>query len=323
MSEISIILPVYNCKAYLEKCCASVLEQTHRDLRLILVDDGSTDGSGTLCDAIAAKDPRVTVIHQENAGVSAARNAGLDAATGDYIGFVDADDYIDRDTYRIALAAMEGHDLVMWDAVTVWDDGRQEADTIAPLTESRTLTKQELSPRLLALMAGAVWRCLYRKELLAHIRFPVGIKLSEDRLFNLAAMGRAKSLRYLKQGLYYRYVRSGSAVNRYHGDKFEKSLLAMAHAKKCIAAYWDESYLPVYTKMFVPGGALDAIYEICSKHFPEKSRLAAIKSITSHAAVAEAFQLTPPAGLREWLLYKKWNVALLAAGIAFNRKNGC
>lgn len=303
---ISIIVPVYNGEDYLDRCVTSVLGQTYSNLELILVNDGSTDSTGTLCDAWAQKDSRVRVIHQENAGVSAARNAGMDAAQGDLIGFVDADDYIDEATYATAVAAMEDCDMVMWDAVTVWEDGRTEADTIPQLPHSRAFRKTDMTPELLRWMAGAVWRCLYRAELLEDVRFPVGIKLSEDRLFNLQAMGKAKSLQYLKRGLYFRYMRPGSACNRYHGDLFEKNLQAHALAMQTLDTYWSAEYRPVYTRMFVIGGAQAMIRQICSRAYPGKDRLTAIKSITEYPQLAQAFSQCPPQGLREKLLYKKW-----------------
>lgn len=318
---ISIIVPVYNCEKYLKRCVDSVLAQTEQNLQLILVDDGSTDGSGALCDVLAAQDDRIIAIHQKNAGVSAARNAGLDVATGDYIGFVDADDYIAKDTYETALAAVGDCDMVMWDAVTVWDGGRTEEDTIPLLKTSCTIEKENWTPELLLFMAGAVWRCLYRAELIADVRFPVGIKLSEDRLFNLYVMGKAGALSYLKRGMYFRCVRAGSAVNRYHGDRFEKSLLAVDIASAAIEQYWDKNYIPVYTRIFVIGGALSAVYEICSGSFSGKSRRKAIREITEHEALSAAFQLCPPRSIQEKLLCRKANTALYFAGIAYNWKN--
>lgn len=94
---ISVIVPIYNAEKYLHRCMDSILNQTYKNLEIVLIDDGSKDSSGTICDAYAAKDSRIKVIHQENSGVSAARNAGLDAAFGDYITFVDSDDYITAD----------------------------------------------------------------------------------------------------------------------------------------------------------------------------------------------------------------------------------
>ena len=107
---ISVVIPIYNVAPYLQRCIQSVLGQTHRELQVILVDDGSTDGSGALCDQAAAQDPRVEVIHQANAGLSAARNAGLSAARGDCIGFVDADDYVLPDMFAYLLAGMVDND---------------------------------------------------------------------------------------------------------------------------------------------------------------------------------------------------------------------
>ena len=99
MPKISVIVPVYNVEKYLRKCIESILNQTFREFELILVDDGSTDSSGKICDEYALKDSRIKVIHKENGGASSARNAGLDVAKGEYIGFVDSDDWIEMDMY--------------------------------------------------------------------------------------------------------------------------------------------------------------------------------------------------------------------------------
>lgn len=304
MTKLSIIVPVYNCAECLARCVTSILNQTEQNLQIILVDDGSKDNSGKLCDDFAEKDCRVKVIHQKNAGVSAARNAGLDAAVGEYIGFVDADDYIAPDTYETALAACLDCDMAMWDAVTVWADGKQESDTIPMLSENTVLEKKDWSPELLAQMAGAVWRCLYKAELLKTVRFPVGIKLSEDRLFNMHAMGKARKLRYIKQAMYYRVVRPGSAVNRYHGDKFEKNLKVMKMAEEIINQYWDARYLPVYIRMFVIDGAWEAIYEVSGNEFPGKRRIQEIRKISDHPALAACFENCPQQTMRERLLAK-------------------
>ena len=107
---ISIIVPVYNVEKYLSRCLDSILVQTYRDFELILVDDGSTDRSGAICDEYASRDERIKLIRQSNQGLSVARNVGLDAARGDYIGFVDSDDYIHPETYQILLDALLKYD---------------------------------------------------------------------------------------------------------------------------------------------------------------------------------------------------------------------
>ena len=319
---VSIIVPVYNGDRFLGKCVKSILGQTHSDIHLILVTDGSVDGTAALCDDFAARDSRVTVIHQKNAGVSAARNAGLAAAKGEYIGFVDADDTIVADMYEQAVQTIGDCDIAMWDAVTVWPDGRTEPDTIPLLEKDCVLQKKDWTPALLRYMAGSAWRCLYRRELLEDVRFPVGIKLSEDRLFNLEAMGKAKKMVYFKQGLYLRLIEEGSACHRYHGDKFEKSLMAMEIADKIIEKYWTMEYRSVYTRAFVIDGALAAIREICSPEFPGKSRLKAIRAVAGHEALKKAFAGCPPVGLREKLLEKKMAGALLAFATLARLKNG-
>ena len=103
---ISVIVPVYNVEEYVEKCVLSIINQTYKNLEIILVDDGSTDNSGKICDEIAIKDNRIKVIHKKNGGLSDARNVGIDIAKGDYLGFVDSDDYIDPDMYSILLNNM-------------------------------------------------------------------------------------------------------------------------------------------------------------------------------------------------------------------------
>ena len=107
MKKISIIVPIYNIEKYLPRCLDSILAQTYKNLEVILVDDGSVDNSGMIADKYARNDQRIIVIHQVNKGVSAARNAGLDLATGDYIGFVDGDDYIEPDMYEILMRIID------------------------------------------------------------------------------------------------------------------------------------------------------------------------------------------------------------------------
>ena len=102
--KISIIVPVYNVEQYLERCVESLINQTYKNIEIILVDDGATDNSGQLCDELAQRDPRIVVYHKVNGGLSDARNYGIDKASGDYIGFIDSDDFIDDDMYEVLLS---------------------------------------------------------------------------------------------------------------------------------------------------------------------------------------------------------------------------
>ena len=125
MEKISVIVPVYEVEAYLDRCVQSIVDQTYTNLEIVLVDDGSPDNCGAMCDAWAEKDSRIRVIHQENGGLSAARNAGLAVATGDLIGFVDSDDYVSGDMYQLLWENMktEGSDIAVCGVQMVYDDG--------------------------------------------------------------------------------------------------------------------------------------------------------------------------------------------------------
>lgn len=322
MCRVSIIVPVYNCAGYLGKCAQSVLEQKGCTLELILVNDGSVDNTAAVCDEIAQKDHRVTVIHQKNQGVSAARNAGLAVAGGDWITFVDADDYLLPGALEALLNAAGDAQIVMYDLITAWSDGRTAADTIPRLKESQSIRREQWTPELLAEMAGSACRCLYAGDLLADVRFPVGIKLSEDRLFNLAAMGKARKLQYLKQGMYIRTIRAGSACTSYHADYFDNNIKAMAVARELLQKYWSEDYLPAYTRMFLLDGSLMSIYQIASRSYQGKSRRKDIHRITSEDALKKAFILCKPIGLREWMLKLRLNLLLWLTGYLWNLKNG-
>lgn len=124
MPKISVIVPVYNVAPYLKKCVDSIINQTFTDIEIILVDDGSTDESGTICDQYAQKDSRVKVIHKPNGGLSDARNSGLEVCSGEYIGFVDSDDWISPDMYEtlIHFAVKEDLDVAMCGVLDIWPD---------------------------------------------------------------------------------------------------------------------------------------------------------------------------------------------------------
>ena len=177
---ISIIVPVYKTEAYLEKCVDSILAQTFRDFELLLIDDGSPDNCPALCEEAAARDPRIRVIHQKNAGLSAARNTGVEAARGEWIGFVDSDDSIAPEMYETLLtyAQRDGAQIAVCDYLLVTEAGE-------PLPSSYRLEEDKVLDRVGALEQmnrghfKVAWNRLYRRELFETVRFPVG-KIHED-----------------------------------------------------------------------------------------------------------------------------------------------
>ena len=217
---ISIIIPVYNVNNYLDRCVQSVLTQSYPDLEVILVDDGSTDGSSLLCDRWADTDSRVRVIHKENGGVSDARNAGLDAATGRYLGFVDSDDYIAPDMYEKLYRALQENraEVSICNFLFVDENGN-------PLAEERNLgfpirdevisgidVLQKMHSMNRGIFYVFSWNKLYREELFSDVRFPKG-KLSEDSFIVHKILGKCERVACITDICYYYVQRSGSYMH--------------------------------------------------------------------------------------------------------------
>lgn len=181
-ARISVIVPVYNVEDYLARCVDSILAQTYSNLEVILVDDGAKDSSGAICDAYAAKDSRVKVIHKENGGLSSARNAGLEIAAGKYIAFVDSDDWIEPDAYSHLLDVMEKYGVRLVCGGRYDVDGGTGSKTVGlcPAMEE-AITAEELVGRIFLWDGCDSSACdkLYHRSVLEHFRFPEG-KVCED-----------------------------------------------------------------------------------------------------------------------------------------------
>lgn len=190
---ISVIVPVYKVEKYLDMCVASVLAQSYEKLELILVDDGSPDGSGVICDAWAAKDSRVKVIHKENGGGGQARNVGLDAAKGELIAFVDSDDYIAPDMLAYLYGLLQqGADIAECGYVDTPDD-----NAVFPKAEGEVTfftAEEALRGNIYDnVFRQLIWNKLYRREMIGDIRFPVGTKI-DDEFFTYKVLGNAEKL---------------------------------------------------------------------------------------------------------------------------------
>lgn len=190
---ISVIIPVFNSQRYLRECVNSVRAQTYSDLQILLIDDGSTDESGAICDALAEEDKRIQVIHQPNRGVSAARNAGLKAAKGDLISFIDADDTLDPDMYEFLVHLMHEHDADISHCAyrhIVGEEVRLVHDTKQIYPQHRDEALQCLVGS--RLFVGSLWNKLYRRDVLKELKFDEKIKINEDILYNYFAFKNAE-----------------------------------------------------------------------------------------------------------------------------------
>lgn len=179
---LSVIVPVYNVEQYLPKCVESILNQTYRDLELILVDDGTKDNSGIICDEYARKDPRVRVIHKENGGLSSARNAGMDAANGTYITFVDSDDWLEPEGYAHLMELMHRHQvkLVCGGNYDVDSETGERTLGVCPEKEE-VISTREMVKRMFLWQGCDSSACdkIYHRDLLENFRYPHG-KVCED-----------------------------------------------------------------------------------------------------------------------------------------------
>ena len=190
---ISVIVPIYKVEKYLDRCIDSITSQTYKNLEIILVDDGSPDSCPQMCDAFAAGDTRIKVIHKENGGLSDARNAGLKIAAGQYISFIDSDDWIEPEMYERMVRAMnrDKSDIAACSVRMVWEDGSQTQMLIQ--TPDRVLDRSKAQKALLLedLLKQPVWYKLYKRECVKNILFDVG-RCHEDVYWSYKAVGAAE-----------------------------------------------------------------------------------------------------------------------------------
>ena len=213
---ISVIVPVYRVEEYLERCVKSILSQTYKNLEVILVDDGSPDQCPAICDACAEKDARVIVIHQENKGLSGARNAGIDAASGEYLAFVDSDDYVSphfiEELYQ--LLQDTGCAIGQCRFSYVKGDGLvEEGDSAFCIYRGESLMEQLYGPEEKATCFVVAWNKLYRAELFKEtgIRYPEG-RIHEDEATTYRLFHEAKKLAFLDRALYGYYTENGGSI---------------------------------------------------------------------------------------------------------------
>ncbi len=214
---LSVIVTAYNIEAYIERGVLSVCGQTYRNLEIIVVDDGSTDRTGEICDELAAADPRVSVIHKENEGPAQARNVGITKAHGNYIGYVDGDDWIDPDMYEKLLSALidQKADIAVCRYRQVAHDHTIDGSLDrAVLFEGQEALAAYVEEREEFQIQNAAWNKLYRREILDNVSFPAG-KWYEDIMFATEALAQAERCIYLDTALYnYIIDREGSIMNR-------------------------------------------------------------------------------------------------------------
>lgn len=234
-----MILPIYNAAAYLEKCLDSLLRQTHKKLEIILVNDGSKDRSLEICKAYAARDARIIVIDKENEGVAIARNTGLEAATGEYVAFVDPDDWVEPEMYQSLLAHIK-----RWDATiclcNFYKDTKRKSVLKCFEFEADQLVGEEITEWLIndmigvpdlfpkyAMVMGSVWRGLYKRSFIEEekLRFLPRLTIMEDLVFMVRVLLKCERVA-IDPGIWYHYVQhASSALHRYNEQLWEDQIV--------------------------------------------------------------------------------------------------
>lgn len=227
---ISVIVPIYNVEKYLNKCVESIVNQTYKNLEIILVDDGSPDNCPKMCDEWAEKDRRIKVIHKENGGVSSARNAGLDIVSGDYIGFVDPDDYIKPEMFEILISGLKADnaDFVICGSYRLENEIADEYENNTPKVTEIINKPDIVKSYLESQIDPGVPAKLYDKSVISDIRFNVSKSIGEDFLFNYFVLKNCNKVVMLENKLYFYFNRENSAthvfklqmVNRWQNTKY-------------------------------------------------------------------------------------------------------
>lgn len=226
---LSVIIPIYNIEQYISKCLDSVLSQTYTNLEIILVDDGSTDNSGKICDTYEKKDSRIKIIHQKNSGLSSARNKGIDISTGQYIGFVDGDDYIDKDMFEILLKTIIENNA---DISVCHCDIIYPTYTFYPKQSGGICNIEEALYKCADSYGFYAWNKLYKKDIWNKIYFPPNM-LFEDIATLYKVFDRTKKIIFLDT-IKYHYNKQNQSIT---GAKFHIKKLDYFKATKELLDY--------------------------------------------------------------------------------------
>lgn len=237
---ISVIVPIYNVEKYLARCIDSIVNQTYKNLEIILVDDGSPDSCPQMCDDYAKKDSRIKVVHKKNGGLSDARNAGMAVATGEYISFIDSDDWIETSMFELLLNNIFQYDceISCGGIMMVWENGGKK-EPLFPI--DKTVVIKGTKEAILDLIQKKhiiqpVWNKLYKKSVIKDVPFPVG-KINEDEYWSWKAVSRANGV-VCSETVVYNYLQRNNSIM--HSDKYNPLFVLEAKCEMC--DFIDEKY---------------------------------------------------------------------------------
>lgn len=308
MPSISVIVPAYQAEKYLKNCVESVRKQTFQDWELLLIDDGSRDGTRDICDACAKEDDRIRVFHKKNGGVSSARNYGLQEAKGDYIAFLDVDDRFEFKCLETLWNALEqaGADTAGCAHLNLWADGTKKPELLLPegIYDRQAIREKIVAPlagdRLVPpLFNGYIWRYLFSAEIIRKNRITFEGAYLEDELFLMEYFCCAEKLAVTEQPLYRYFMNPSSATHKYMPDLDKVFRRFMERKEALVKKYGLEADRPQWRENTNWAGLLIAIGNEYArgntKHVREKQK--AVEALCRRPDMAQAIAAIQPVGL--------------------------
>ncbi|URN84118.1 glycosyltransferase [Acetobacterium wieringae] len=305
--KISIIVPVFNVEKFLEKCIESIIKQTYQNIEIILIDDGSTDSSGQICDEWEKKDERIRVFHKENEGLGHARNTGLEKATGMYVMYIDSDDYISANMVeRLFSVLLETNsDTVFCGLSRVCSNG--SIVEIPGCYDSEVFLAEDIIDKVLLEMVGtlpsekvdnvvfmSVWHAIYSTKIIEEneIRFPSERKLiSEDIIYHIDYLQKSKRVAYIKDCLYFYRENPNSLSKKYDRNRFERQKVLYTEIIKRLSDFLpEEKYLYREQRIFL-AGVRGRVVSITSTN--QKNKLKEIHRVCRDDLVVEVIRQYP------------------------------
>lgn len=308
MPKVSVIVPVYQAEAFLKACIDSVRAQSFSDWELLLIDDGSRDASGAICDACAAEDPRIRAFHQPNGGVSRARNRGLAEAQGEWIAFLDADDALEPKCLETLLLAQQqsGADSVACAHRNVWSDGTENVEIALPagVYGAEEIRERIVCPLLgdrlaLPLFNGYIWRYLYSAELLRRCGITFEGAYLEDEIFLMEYFCNAQKLAVTEEPLYRYWLNPGSVTHKYMKD-FRQVFARFMERKEAVAKkYGLDAARPLWRENTNWAGLLIAVGNEYAATNPKslKEKQQTVEELCAMPEFAKAIRTITPQGL--------------------------
>jgi glycosyltransferase involved in cell wall biosynthesis len=324
---VSVIVPVYKVEAYLEACLMSIISQDYLETEIILIDDGSPDGCGAICDLYASRYPDIKVVHKENGGLGRARNSGLKVATGQYVVFIDSDDWIEENYVSELVQGIRNADMCICGYRRHLPDGRVK--DVPAVEADCLLRKEDISAKAVLPIISSdwdkqkdidrdmcVWTNIYKTEIIRKLQLEFASErevISEDLCFNIDYMMHCDAIRMLRKCLYHYRETPASLTKTYRRDRFGKYLILLDAVEKRVNEYGLGNKSGFRLERFLIARGRKCICMTAKSNLPYRDKLKEIGNILSNHRLQEALRRYPVKTF-------KWDVRLFSVLMKYKRK---